>query len=96
MKREGDGPVAHGLAGIKRRAEQEPQERANAYQCTDVIEEPSSDNSLMHLAKEIIRQAGIPDANWEPIEQYTVVSKTVMKHPGSIVNARETTVQDKQ
>ena len=50
----------------------------------------------MHLAKEIIRQAGIPDVNWEPIENDTVGSKIVMKHPGPIVNAREITVKDKQ
>ena len=92
LRREGDGPVAHGLAGTKRRAKQEPEERANAYQCTDVI----ADDSLMHMAKGVIRQAGIPDANWEPVENDTVGSMIVMKHPGPIVNAREITVKDKQ
>ena len=68
----------------------------NAYQCTDGVEEPSLDDSLIHLAKEIIKQAGIPDAKWEPIESDTVGSKITMKHPGPIINAKEMTVKDKQ
>ena len=50
----------------------------------------------MHLAKEIIKQAGIPDAKWEAIENDTVGSNIVLKHPGPIVNARDITVKDKQ
>ena len=81
------------LAGTKGRAAQEPEERANAYQRADGIEDASLDDSLMQLAKDIIKQAGIPGAKCEPMESDTVGSKIMMKHPDPIINAKGITVK---
>ena len=92
LGREGDGPVEHGLAGSKQRAEQEPEgEKANVYQCTDELGCPAADSLIMELARKIIKQADIESKGDE-----AVGCRDIKAHLGPIIHAKEVTSKEKQ
>ena len=49
----------------------------------------------MHLAKGILKQAYVPEAKWESMEDETVDSKVVRKHPGPVIKGEEVSVKEK-
>ena len=88
----------------KRPAQEDPgdagEERPNAYQCTDGIDDyiikdlntsPAVDSPVMEIAKNLIDMSNIQGKVDE-----TVGGKEMMQHPGPIIRTKEITSKEKQ
>ena len=77
----------------KRKADDDPEdERPNAFQCTDAMDDKQYDSPLMQIAKELVRKADISEYK----KDETVGSRELFRHPGPITASKEITSEDQR